>query len=232
MRGLIVVPAYNEEANLPPVIEALRSCLGDEQLLFVDDGSSDGTARVLQESGVNWLSHPVNLGYRETIVTGMRWGLEHGVDFVGFFDADGQHHTKDLMRLIETYRSGDYDVVLGSRYQDRNTPRSARGMGTRLFAVIASKYSGVKVTDPTCGLKLIGRRWLQAAVDLPCEDFHAEFIIGLARLGARFAELPIDISPRTEGTSMYHLSKAVLYPARTLLCVAAGYLVRSGPVEH
>ena len=73
MTGIVVIPAFNEAANLPRVIPTLRKVLSDAELLFIDDGSSDDTARVLQEHGVNWLRHPVNLGYKETIVTGMRW---------------------------------------------------------------------------------------------------------------------------------------------------------------
>ncbi len=231
MSGIVIIPSYNEEANLARVIAALRSCLRDDQLLFIDDGSSDGTARVLQQHEVNWLRQPVNLGYRNTMITGMQWALAHHADYVAFFDADGQHHTEDLLRLIASYDTGEYDVILGSRFQKHHPAMTARGIGTRLFAMIASYYAGVKVTDPTCGLKLIGRRWIRAACELPSEDLHAEFIVGMARQGARITELPIEVSPRTEGTSMYHLGKAILYPARTLLCVAAGYLVKTGPSE-
>jgi glycosyltransferase involved in cell wall biosynthesis len=105
IRGLVSVPVYNEAANLPAVIETLTRRIPVANILFVDDGSSDGSCEILEAAGVRYLRHPINLGYEEALRTGMREVMHGGYDYVVYFDADGQHHIEDLEKIILVYET-------------------------------------------------------------------------------------------------------------------------------
>ena len=104
--GLVVVPAHNEEESLPSVIRELQHCIPLQNLLFIDDASSDRTAAILADAQVPFLSHPVNLGYKQALLTAMHYGLSKNYPYFVFFDADGQHRTVDLLALIRTFEEG------------------------------------------------------------------------------------------------------------------------------
>src|SRR5437016_11494163 len=101
---LVFVPAWNEEANLPAVLDELHGELPDADVLVVDDGSTDRTAEVAREHGAEVLSLGSNQGLRFGIAAGYRWALEHGYPFCGRVDADGQHPARELARLLELVR--------------------------------------------------------------------------------------------------------------------------------
>lgn len=220
MNGLIAVPVYNEAATLPRVVEKLTDRFPRDNLLFVDDGSVDGSREILEASGLTFLSHPINLGYHEALRTAMEYVLSADFEFVAFFDADGQHRIEDLEKLIRVFGTNRYDFILGSRYLNKERIGfTLRTGSTRLFSLVTSLLVGTRVTDVTCGLKLVSREYLPLALSLPTEDMHAEMIMGLYRSGARYHEESIDVLPRETGDSMYSLVKSLLYPAKTFVCL-------------
>jgi glycosyltransferase involved in cell wall biosynthesis len=220
MTGLVAVPVFNEEGNLARVIEDLLEHIPRECLLFIDDGSTDASARLLEEAGVSYLRHPINLGYEESLRTAMGRVLDDGHDYVVFFDADGQHRVDDLLRIIRTYEEDHHDLIVGSRYRERKEiPLTMRSVATRAFSRLTTLLARVEITDVTCGLKLSSRRFIPVALKLPTEDMHAELIVGLSRCGARIREVKITVLPRETGQSMYHLYKGLFYPAKTFLCL-------------
>lgn len=220
IRGLVAVPVYNEAANLPAVIARLRSRIPHSNLLFIDDGSTDSSREILQREGMRHLRHPINLGYEEALRTGMREVMLGDYEYVVFFDADGQHQIDDLERIIRLYETEGGDLIQGSRYGGTSEHGSAlRAAGIWLFSHLTTLFAGVKITDATCGLKLISRRFIPIALKLPTEDMHAELIVGLARCGATVREVKITVTPREAGESMYHFHKALFYPPKTMICL-------------
>lgn len=220
MTGLIAVPIFNEAGNLGSVIEGLRGRFPADSLLFIDDGSTDGSHRLVEEADLPYLRHPINLGYEESLKTGMRQVLLRAFDYVVFFDGDGQHRVEDLEKIIRSYESEPCDLIIGSRYRGgKRGSFTLRSLGTRAFSRLTTILAGVTVTDVTNGLKLISRRFIPVALKLPTEDMHAELIVGLSRCGARIREEPITVLPRETGRSMYHPYKGLLYPAKTFLCL-------------
>ncbi len=134
---LVFIPAWNEEENLPAVLDAVREELPEADLLVVDDGSTDGTADVARSHGATVHSFGENRGLPQGIAAGYRWALDHGYAFCGRVDADGQHPPAELARLLALVRNGACDVAVGSRFvagdgyeayrykPDRGAPRSA-----------------------------------------------------------------------------------------------------------
>ena len=228
LAGLVVVPLFNEAGNLPRVIAALRGRIPTGNLLFIDDGSSDGSHLLLEEAGLSYLRHPINLGYEEGLRTGMRHALENGFEYVVFFDGDGQHRVEDLQKIIRSYEAVPCDLLIGSRYRGvKSVSVTLRSMTTRLLSRLTTMLARVEITDVTNGLKLIHRRFIPVALKLPTEDMHAELIVGLSRCGARIREEKITVLPRETGQSMYHLYKGLFYPAKTFLCLL-GEMIFSG----
>ena len=113
---LVFVPAWNEEANLPAVLDELGAGLPEADVLVIDDGSTDRTAEVARAHGAHVLSFGENRGLRAAIAAGWDWAREHEYELVGRIDADGQHPVAELSRLLQTVRAGECDVAVGSRF--------------------------------------------------------------------------------------------------------------------
>src|SRR5436309_11102872 len=113
---LVFVPAWNEEANLPAVLDELRGELPGVDVLVVDDGSTDRTAEVAREHGAEVVSFASNRGLPSAIAAGYRYAEAHGYAFCGRVDGDGQHPADELKRLLARVREGTCDVAVGSRF--------------------------------------------------------------------------------------------------------------------
>ena len=166
---LVFIPAWNEEGNLPAVLDELHRELPDVDVLVVDDGSTDGTADVAREHGAEVLSFGENRGLQEGIAAGYAWALEHDYAFCGRVDADGQHPVAELRRLLELVRSGETDVAVGSRFVSgegyapyRYEPEGIRKLGTGLLRRGMRVALGRPFNDATSGLYAVSAKALPA----------------------------------------------------------------------
>ncbi len=214
---LVFVPAWNEEENLPAVLEGLRDRLPDADVLVVDDGSTDRTADVAREHGAEVLSHEVNRGLQATIADGYRYALQHGYAFCGRVDADGQHPPEELARLLALVREDRCDVAVGSRFVSgdgyeayRYRPSGARRLGTavlrRSMALVLSRPFG----DATSGMYAVNAK----ALPLLAEPFSSgapevEALIRISGAGLRLEEVPVNMAERAGGESKLRGKKAV-----------------------
>ncbi len=214
---VVFIPAWNEEENLPAVLDGLQERLPWADVLVVDDGSTDRTAEVGREHGAEVLSLGSNQGLRIGIATGYRWALEHGYAFCGRVDADGQHPPQELLRLLERVRADECDVAVGSRFVSGNgyapyryRPSPARRFGTSLLrrsvAVVLRRPFG----DATSGLYAVNAK----ALPLLAEPYtsgapEVEALIRVVDAGLRLEEVPVDMAPRAGGESKLRGGKAV-----------------------
>ena len=216
-RTLVFIPAWNEEENLPAVLDGVREQLPEVDVLVVDDGSTDRTAEVAREHGAEVLSLGTNQGLRVGIAAGYRWALEHGYSFCGRVDADGQHPAAELERLLERVRSGECDVAVGSRFVSgdgyapyRYRPSPARRLGTGLLRRSVAVVLRRPFADATSGLYAVNAQ----ALPLLAEPYtsgapEVEALIRLADAGLRVDEVPVNMSPRAGGESKLRGGKAV-----------------------
>lgn len=221
MRGLLIIPAYNEEPNLPTVLTRVRQARLVEDVLVVNDGSKDGTEQVLRRLGQNHLRHPINLGYARAIQTGLRFASDHGYDYVVMLDADGQHDPTAVPRLTEAVKGGQADVVVGSRFVEDTGYRAPLGrrLGMLVFSWVTALLGKTRVHDTTSGFKALSRRAFPALIDQPFGDFHAETLLLCMLVGLRVREVPVKVAERKHGVSMYGAIDAVIYPLKTLLAI-------------
>jgi len=231
---LVFIPAWNEEENLPAVLEGLHERLPDADVLVVDDGSTDNTAEVAREHGAEVLSLGTNLGLRVGIAAGYRWALEHGYAFCGRVDADGQHPPAELARLLARVRSGECDVAVGSRFVSGNgyapyryRPSAARRLGTGLLRRSVGVVLRRPFADATSGLYAVNAK----ALPLLARPYtsgapEVEALIRVVDAGLRLEEVPVDMAPRAGGESKLRGGKAVKLVLTVVGTIGLAFLAR------
>jgi len=203
---LITLPALNEAKNLPEVLAGLRERWPEAVLLVVDDASSDATSAVAREQGAVVATLPFRLGYGGAVQTGIKYGLRAGFGVVVTFDADGQHDPADVAALVEAVRGGA-DLAIGSRALASGSYRGgvARRLGRGLFAGLARVLTGLRLTDPTSGLKALGPRGqaLFAVSRFPDRYPDADALVLARRARLTIAERPARMRASRNRHSMH-----------------------------
>jgi glycosyltransferase involved in cell wall biosynthesis len=214
---LVFIPAWNEEENLPAVLDELRAGLPDVDVLVIDDGSTDGTAAVARAHGAEVLSFDMNRGLRVGIAAGYAHADEKGYAFVGRVDADGQHPVDELVRLLEIVRSGQADVAVGSRFATgegyeayRYLPSRSRRLGTSALRRGMHATLGRPFLDATSGMYAANRRAMPAlGAPYASGAPEVESLLRLRDAGLQVAEVPVHMRERASGESKLRGSKAV-----------------------
>lgn len=213
MRKLVIIPTYIESENVSAMIDKVFSLPVEFDLLIIDDGSPDGTADIVRSRQVDYpgrlflLERAGKLGLGTAYITGFRWALERGYDYVFEMDCDFSHNPDDLLRLYRAAVEGA-DVVVGSRYvQGVNVVNWP--MSRLLMSYGASSFvrcvTGMPVRDATAGFVCYSREVLETidldAVRMKGYGFQIEMKYTAWRLGFRIREVSIIFMDRTAGIS-------------------------------
>ena len=212
------LPAWNEEENLPAVLEELRRELPDVDLLVVDDGSTDATANVARAHGAEVVSFGENRGLPAGIAAGYGYALEHEYDLCGRVDADGQHPVHELARLLALVGEEECDVAVGSRFASgdgyapyRYKPSGARRFGTALLRRSMRVLLRRPFLDATSGMYAVNARALPVlARPYATEAPEVEALLRLNEEGLRVDEVPVEMRERAGGESKLRGWKALL----------------------
>jgi glycosyltransferase involved in cell wall biosynthesis len=231
----VFVPAWNEEENLPDVLDGLQATLPEADVLVVDDGSTDRTAALAREHGAAVLSFGENRGLASGIAAGYSWALDHGYAFCGRVDADGQHPPAELARLLELVRADACDVAVGSRFVAgdgyaayRYRPAGARRLGTALLRRAMDIVLGQPFSDATSGLYAVNAKAMAVlAAPYTTEAPEVEALIRLVDAGLRVEEVPVNMSARAHGESKLRGRKAVKVVVTVIATLAAAKIVRA-----
>ena len=213
-KKLVIIPTYNEIDNIEAIIRKVMSLDGKYDILIIDDGSPDGTAdvvkRLQEEFGgrLRLIERSGKQGLGTAYLTGFRWALEQGYDYIFEMDADFSHNPDDLPKLLEACRDRGADLSIGSRYCNGvsvvNWP-----IGRILISYFASKYVrtvlGVRIYDTTAGFKCYTRKVLETidldAVKMKGYGFQIEMKYSAYKLGFKVEEVPVIFINRQLGTS-------------------------------
>jgi glycosyltransferase involved in cell wall biosynthesis len=229
-RVLIAIPAYNEEATIGDVVRRVRAYAPQFDLLVVDDGSQDGTGRILNALGVTTATHLCNMGYGRSIQTAIKYALLGDYSALITLDADGQHCPEQLQALLGEFDRGGWDMLIGSRRVGRrvlsDTPLGRR-VGISLFSTLVRLITGKRIFDTTSGLKVIRRVIFEPLTYWHFVDFHAEAIVYLLQQNYSVGEYPVVVEKRASGQSMYSAISHLKYPLKTTLMVLLG-MVEAG----
>ena len=190
----IVIPARNESTAIGKVVRTARAEYPDAEIIVVDDGSTDATARTAEEAGAMVLRHPESLGNGAAVKSGAR--AARG-EILAFMDGDGQHDPREIGRLLEKLEQG-YDMAVGAR--DSGSHASiGRLIGNKLYNVLASQLSGREITDLTSGFRLVRAELFNRFLYLLPNGFSYPTTITMAflRSGYPVCFEPITASERT-----------------------------------
>ncbi len=226
MKVLVVVPTYNEAPNIDRMLTSLREALPDAEVLVVDDGSPDGTAKLVTETAerlgkVSLLERSAKDGLGSAYRAGFTWGLERGFEALVEIDADFSHDPASLPVLIEAAERGA-DVVIGSRYVEGGSIPNwkwHRHMLSRSGNQYASMMLGLKVADATAGFRVYRASALRAidfeTVRADGYGFQIEMTYRSRLAGQTIAEVPIAFVDREFGESK--MSSSIIVEALGLV---------------
>jgi len=170
MSVYVLIPAYNEQERLGPVIEAAREYL---TVVVIDDGSTDDTIKVAEEKGATVLRQPRNQGKGAALKDGFRWALtQPDCDALITLDADGQHDPDEIPRFLECYGKHQGDLIIG--YRDFSQMPFKRKFANTVGRVSLSWAMGQKIRDNQSGYRLITRRLMAATLESQEAGFEFE----------------------------------------------------------
>lgn len=200
MRTLIVIPAFNESRNLKSLIEDIKSYNYD--YLIINDKSTDNTEELCYREGFNVLNLPTNLGIAGVTRIGFKYAKDNDYDCVVCVDGDGQHQPKYVHSLIKEIEYGN-DYVIGSRFVSEKKPWTMRMLGSRIFCFLIKLKTGIKVSDPTSGMRALGKKTIN---DFAKEmNFYAEpdVMCYLIKKGYKVKEVQVEMLERQSGNSYF-----------------------------
>ena len=213
--SIIIIPTYNEKENIEKIIRAIYGLEKSFHILVIDDGSPDGTAKIVHnlidtefKDSLFILERSGKLGLGTAYIKGFKWALEHNYEYIFEMDADFSHDPNDVPRLYAACHDEGYDVAIGSRYVSGvnvvNWP-----IGRVLMSYFASKYvrfvTGFKVHDTTAGFKCYKRRVLETIeldkIRFKGYAFQIEMKFTAYKIGFKIKEVPVIFVNRREGVS-------------------------------
>ena len=228
IRILAIVPAYNEVESIEATMDDLITDAPFVDVVIVDDGSTDDTAKVCIEHGWNLISLPINLGLSDAFQAGMKYADAHDYDYVVQFDADGQHIASFIEDLLTVAIDTDSDIVIGSRFlTSKKKKASARMIGSAVLSRLLKLTAGQWIHDPTSGMRLYGKRPIKLFATKydygPEPDTVALFI----RKGFNVTECQVDMRERVAGKSYLSLHRSMAYMIRMAISLLLVQWVRN-----
>lgn len=239
-RIIAIVPAFNEAGAIGGVVERIQAADVAYDVVVVDDGSVDETGAIARSHGAAVVTLPYNIGIGGTVQTGFKYALEHGYETAVRLDGDGQHDPAELEKLLGPIRSGEADIVTGSRFIDGAgvyRPPLARRIGITWFAWIVSLLTRQRVTDTTSGFQALNRKGIALfAGDYPSDYPEVEATVLVFKHRLRLVEVPVTMRERETGQSSITFVRSIYYFAKVtlalLIAMVRRYAVPQEEVGH
>lgn len=218
MRVLVIIPCYNEEANIERVVTRLTKVTAalpyTVDYVIVNDCSTDRSAEICQEHGFSYLSLPVNLGIGGGVQSGYMYARAHHYDITVQLDGDGQHDPAYLDAVITPVAQGRLDMCIGSRFITKEGFQTSfmRRFGINILSVMIRILCGVRVLDTTSGFRACGKELTAYFADHYAQDYpEPEAIISAVLNGYQVGEVPVIMQERMGGTSSISPFKSIYY---------------------
>jgi len=222
MKKLIIIPAYNESANIKDTVENIITTVPDFDYVVINDHSKDNTLEILRENHFNYVNLPVNLGIGGAVQTGYKYALANGYDAAVQVDADGQHDVSYLENLVTKMEKEQADMVIGSRFINNEGFQSTfmRRVGISYFTRMIRHLTGHVITDPTSGFRLANRKVIKLFAETYPTDYpEPESIVYLLKRKMKVVEEPVVMKERQGGVSSIRMSSSVYYMIKVTLAI-------------
>jgi glycosyltransferase involved in cell wall biosynthesis len=192
--NLVCIPAYNEEKAIGDIVKI--SLKHVDKVIVCDDGSTDNTAKIAKQSGATVISHKKNEGYGASIITLFDRARQENADIMVTIDGDGQHDPNQISLLINTLKENNVDVVIGSRFLEKNSSTPGyRKQGIKIITSAANFGADFKVSDAQSGFRAYSKQAIESIH--PTEtgmSISTEILFKISNKGLSLAEVPITIS--------------------------------------
>jgi polyprenyl-phospho-N-acetylgalactosaminyl synthase len=194
LKVFIIVPAYNESAEISRVLHSLL--LLNYPVILVDDGSTDDTSQIVSDFPVLLIPHGINLGQGAALETGMEAARIMGAEYVVHFDADGQHDPTDIEKLLTPLQKDEADIVFGSRFLGGKSVGMPK---TKKFVLRSGRwvnylFTGILLSDAHNGFRALNKKALFAIHFRQTGMAHASEILSATKKNAlRYKEVPVHV---------------------------------------
>lgn len=222
MKSVVIIPAYNEQDCILETVQEVRRKAPEFDCLVINDHSTDRTEEILEQNGIPHVTLPVNLGIGGAVQTGYRYAFFYGYDSAVQLDADGQHDPEYLSKMAETMKETGSDMVIASRFIDKKGFQSTftRRIGIRYFTWLIDKVTGIRITDPTSGLRLVNRKVMKLFVDsYPIDYPEPETTTIAIKKGMKVKEIPVIMRERQGGVSSINIKRSVYYMIKVSIAI-------------
>ena len=219
---LLIIPAFNEEANIERVVDELIANHADLDYVIINDGSTDYTSEICHKRGYNIIDHPENRGLAAAFHTGMKYAFDKGYNYCVQFDGDGQHRAEFILPMKEKMDEG-YNIVIASRFIRDKKPVNMRMLGSNLIERSIKKTTGVDIKDPTSGMRMYDSGLIEKfanGLNLPPEPSTLAYLI---KSGSKVAEIPAVMDERIGGVSYLTPVQAAKYMTKVLKDIWTNY---------
>ena len=205
-----VIPAFNEEKHIGDVVRRARAKL--DQVLVVDDGSSDATAAEARTAGAEVIVHPVNRGKGEAIRTGLRHWQDRQSTWVLILDADAQHRPEEIDRFVSAIPGSNAKLFVGNRMDDLARMPMIRRVVNRYMSRKISRLCGQAIPDTQCGFRMLHRELIPDFLDGADRfDYETEMLIKASRNGFGINSVPITTVYCDEVSSIHPIRDTIRF---------------------
>lgn len=222
MKKLIIIPAYNESANIENTVKDIVNNAPGFDYVIINDCSTDNTLEICERNGFNVVNLPLNLGIGGAVQTGYRYAYNNGYDIAVQVDGDGQHDPAFLEKMAETMLAENADMLIGSRFIEKEgfqTSR-ARRMGITYFSWLIKLFTRKKITDPTSGLRMINSDIIKVFAESYPRDYpEPESVVHVIRLGKNVKEIPVIMRERQGGKSSIRFFSSIYYMIKVTVAI-------------
>lgn len=238
MRILLIIPAYNESANIQAVVQRVVDFAKTRtsytlDYVVINDGSTDNTGEICRANGFHTVHLIQNLGIGGAVQTGYLLARRLDYDVAVQYDGDGQHDLNSLDALVAPILSGQSDFVVGSRFllgKSGFQSTKMRQLGIKIMSAIIRLTTRLKITDPTSGFRAANRKAIRyLAEHYPVDYPEPESLVSISKQGMDISEVQVNMFERAGGVSSITPLKSVYYMTKvSLAIICASFTRRKG----
>lgn len=227
--NLVIIPAFNEAESIVNTVNDIIENAPSFDYVVINDCSRDNTLELCKENGFNVVSLPINGGIGAAVQTGYMYAKRYGYKCAIQVDGDGQHDAAFLEYMAKYIKEHDLGMLIGSRYIEKQGFQSSglRRFGIRYFTALIKIFTGQRITDPTSGMRMVGRSVIEYfAEEYPKDYPEPETAVTVIKKGWKVEEIPVVMKERQGGVSSISPKRSVYYMIKvSIACFMAALSV-------